>query len=148
MGQGRQFPAGWYRFAEKSLLRLRDPNQLLQRRPALHGEILVEEDAAVGRDELEPGRVLHAVAVGDGSVLVDGDRVREWVRQCAQEAWQRLGRGLDTALVDRDERREPTALRRSLVAIERLELRAEVGHLGLHVSKKRTRCAPEPRPRR
>src|SRR5439155_9945973 len=121
MGQGQQLSAGWYRFAQKSLLRLRDAHpgeQLLRPGPALHGEILGEEDSALPRDELEPGRVLHAVAVGHGSVLVDGDRVREWVRQCVQEAWQRLGRGLDTALVDRDERREPTALGRSLIAIE------------------------------
>src|SRR5207248_7795621 len=47
-----------------------------------------------------------------------------------QEAWQRPGRGLDTALVDRDERREPTALGRGLVAVERFELLAQLGDLG------------------
>ena len=78
--------------------------------PALDREILVKEEAALVRDELEPGRVLHAVAVGDGAVVVDGDRIGEPVGQSVQEARQRLRRGFDPAFVDRDERGSPLRL--------------------------------------
>ena len=46
--------------------------QLRQARPALDGEVFVEEEAARAGDELEPGRVLFAIPVGDTAALVDG----------------------------------------------------------------------------
>src|SRR5690349_5300179 len=58
--------------------------QLLPARPALR-KVLVEEEATRAGNEGEPGRILHAIPVRDASAVVDGDRIRDRVRQSAEE---------------------------------------------------------------
>ncbi len=94
-------------------------------------EVLVEEEATRAGDELEPGGVLHPVPVCNPAARVDGDRIRERLREAGQQARQRLRRRFDLSLVDGDKRWKPLSLCGRRIGVERLELRVQVCDLRL-----------------